>query len=357
MVAPTSKNRYVAKESGGFGGRGGARGGFGNDRGGGRGSFGGDRGGARGGFGSDRGRGGGVRGGFGERGGGRGGGGRGSGARRDAGGLYKRGADGRQEGSKWGNDFQKKPKPVKVLKPRLDKNGKPIKESVKWGLDRVAFHLYKQSGSVDDKTSLIPKTFRKSRYAPDAENSEEDATPQTKKADANAGADDDDTTEGDAAPAIIFGRPDGKPVTLADLAERTKIDPIEAQFLNLANMQLGKLPDLGACNRLTRLDAAGNGLASLQPVAGVFVSVRARLCGCMRVCHMCFWEALLWPRRPNAAACHPDWTVICCCFPTSVKLSGWISSRANLFLESLVLAKPRKLSILCVETRSRVHVC
>jgi hypothetical protein len=119
MVAPTSKNKYIAPDRGGFGGRGGGRGGFvgkgGGDRGG--------RGGARGGGGGSRG---------------------GGGARRDGGGLYKRGADGRQEGSKWGNDFQKKPKPVKVLKPRLDKNGKPIKESVKWGLDRVAFHLYKQ---------------------------------------------------------------------------------------------------------------------------------------------------------------------------------------------------------------------
>jgi hypothetical protein len=242
MVAPTSKNRYIAPERGG--GRGGFRGG--------RGGFNGERGGGRGGF-------------KGERGGGRGGskGDRGAGAGRAGGGLYKRGTDGRQEGSKWGNDPHKKPKPVKVLQPRLDKNGKPIKESVKWGLDRVAFHLYKQSGSVDDKTPLIPKTFRKSK-----EQAAEDGKTQDSGKDGRRSDSEDSEAKATDESPVVFGRPDGKPVTLADLAERTKIDPVEAQFLNLANMRLGKLPDLGACSRLTRLDAAGNGLTSLQPVAG-----------------------------------------------------------------------------------------
>jgi len=57
----------------------------------------------------------------------------------------------------------------------------------------------------------------------------------------------------------------------------------------MANMNLGKLPDLGACNRLTRLDAAGNGLASLQPVAGVSVFVRARASVFILLC--LFWDA------------------------------------------------------------------
>ena len=222
MVAPTSKNRYVAPQRGRGGGRGG----------------GGDRGGGSGG--AWRGRG-----------GGRGGG------RRDSGGLYKRGADGRQEGSKrdYSEHEKKRQGPAKVLKPRLDKNGKPIKESFKWGLDRVAFHLYKQSGKVDDKTSLIPKKFRKSRAERELENDQSGLAP--------SGSDRDESAPSEP----VFGRPDGKPITMADLAERTGIDPEQAQFLNLANMKLGKLPDLGACARLTRLDAAGNGLHSVQPIA------------------------------------------------------------------------------------------
>ena len=236
MVAPTSKNRYIAPDRG-AGGRGGYTGGRG---GGGRG-------------------GGGRGGGFGERGGGgRGGRGGGGVGRREGGGLYKRGPDGRQQG---GSGIQKKPQPAKVLKPRLDKNGKPIKESVKWGLDRVAFHLYKQSGSIDDKTSLIPKTFRKPKNADDQPKAGDIHT----KEGPETGSDGDDASA--LAAARTFGRPDGKPVTLADIAERTKIDPVDAQFLNLANMRLGKLPDLASCARLTRLDAAGNGLTSLDPVA------------------------------------------------------------------------------------------
>ncbi|KAJ1488502.1 hypothetical protein T484DRAFT_1782915, partial [Baffinella frigidus] len=58
------------------------------------------------------------------------------------------------------------------------------------------------------------------------------------------------------------------PASMAAIAERAQGDPVEAEFLNLAKMDLTELPDLSVCERLKRLDLSANKLSSAEGIGG-----------------------------------------------------------------------------------------